>query len=43
MWGWRRRHRATTRKDVWAVIEATERPGLARNVARLRPMIVVKG
>lgn len=30
-------------KDVAAVVEATERAGLARRVARLLPMIVVKG
>lgn len=30
-------------KDVAEVIDATERAGLARKVARLRPLIVVKG
>jgi tRNA-splicing ligase RtcB len=30
-------------KDVSAVVEATERAGLARKVARLEPMICVKG
>jgi tRNA-splicing ligase RtcB len=30
-------------KDVSAVVEATHRAGLARKVARLEPMIVVKG
>jgi tRNA-splicing ligase RtcB len=30
-------------KDVAAVVDATEHAGLARKVARLRPMIVVKG
>jgi tRNA-splicing ligase RtcB len=30
-------------KDVSAVIDATERAGLARKVARLLPKIVVKG
>ena len=30
-------------KDVGAVVLAAERAGLARRVARLRPMIVIKG
>jgi tRNA-splicing ligase RtcB len=30
-------------KDVTAVVEATERAGLARKVARLEPMVCVKG
>ena len=30
-------------KDVDAVVEATERAGLARRVARLKPLICVKG
>ena len=30
-------------KDVGAVVEAAERAGLSRKVARLEPMIVVKG
>jgi len=30
-------------KDVAAVVEASDRAGLARKVARLEPMIVVKG
>jgi tRNA-splicing ligase RtcB len=30
-------------KDVVRVVEATERAGLARKVARLEPMICVKG
>ena len=30
-------------KDVGAVVEAAERAGLARRVARLRPLICVKG
>jgi tRNA-splicing ligase RtcB len=30
-------------KDVGAVVEAAERAGLARRVARLRPLVCVKG
>jgi tRNA-splicing ligase RtcB len=30
-------------KDVAAVVDASHRAGLARKVARLEPMIVVKG
>jgi RNA-splicing ligase RtcB len=30
-------------KDVGAVVDATERAGLARTVARLRPFICIKG
>ena len=30
-------------KDVSEVVEATERAGLARRVARLVPLVVVKG
>ena len=30
-------------KDVTAVIEATDRAGLARKVARLEPLICIKG
>ena len=30
-------------KDVDAVAEATERAGLARRVAELRPLVCVKG
>ena len=30
-------------KDVSVVVEATEKAGLARKVARLEPMICVKG
>lgn len=30
-------------KDVSAVVEAAERAGLARRVARLEPMITIKG
>jgi tRNA-splicing ligase RtcB len=30
-------------KDVGAVVAAAERAGLARRVARLRPLICVKG
>jgi tRNA-splicing ligase RtcB len=30
-------------KDVGAVVEATHRAGLARKVARLKPLICVKG
>ena len=30
-------------KDVGAVVEATEAAGLARKVARLAPMICIKG
>ena len=30
-------------KDVSAVVEASHRAGLAKKVARLEPMIVIKG
>ncbi|MDV7212697.1 RtcB family protein [Azotobacter beijerinckii] len=30
-------------KDVGAVVEAAEQAGLARRVARLRPLVCVKG
>jgi tRNA-splicing ligase RtcB len=30
-------------KDVGAVVEASDRAGLARRVARLRPIICIKG
>jgi tRNA-splicing ligase RtcB len=30
-------------KDVDAVVEATEKAGLARKVARLEPVICIKG
>jgi tRNA-splicing ligase RtcB len=30
-------------KDVTAVVDAAERAGLARKVARLKPMICIKG
>ena len=30
-------------KDVYAVVEATEKAGLARKVARLEPVICIKG
>jgi tRNA-splicing ligase RtcB len=30
-------------KDVSAVVEASERAGLARRVARLRPLVCIKG